>query len=58
MIVSVVGQVVIPWGRGTERQHVTDDYAERLHIGQVECEVSDCVLLSDSSTTNCIATGW
>lgn len=22
---------------GTERQHVTDDYARRLHIGEVEC---------------------
>ena len=25
---------------GTEKQHVADDYAKRLHIGQVECEVS------------------
>ena len=24
---------------GTEKQHVANDYAERLHIGQVECEV-------------------
>lgn len=24
--------------RGTERQNVADDYAKRLHIGQVECE--------------------
>ena len=24
---------------GTEKQHVADDYAERLHIGQVECQV-------------------
>jgi len=24
---------------GTEQQHVANDYAERLHIGQVECEV-------------------
>ena len=24
---------------GTEKQHVADDYAKRLHIGQVECEV-------------------
>ncbi|XP_065912002.1 lysosomal alpha-mannosidase-like isoform X1 [Dysidea avara] len=23
---------------GTEKQHVADDYAKRLHIGQVECE--------------------
>ena len=23
---------------GTERQNVADDYAKRLHIGQVECE--------------------
>ena len=22
---------------GTERQHVADDYAKRLHIGEVEC---------------------
>ena len=22
---------------GTEKQHVADDYAKRLHIGQVEC---------------------
>ena len=26
--------------RGTEKQHVANDYATRLHIGQVECEVS------------------
>ena len=24
--------------RGTEKQNVADDYAKRLHIGQVECE--------------------
>lgn len=24
---------------GTEKQHVADDYAKRLHIGQVECQV-------------------
>ena len=24
--------------RGTEKQHVADDYAKRLHIGQVECQ--------------------
>ena len=24
--------------RGTEKQHVANDYAKRLHIGQVECE--------------------
>ena len=24
---------------GTEKQHVAYDYAKRLHIGQVECEV-------------------
>lgn len=23
---------------GTERQHVTNDYAKRLHIGEVECQ--------------------
>ena len=23
---------------GTEKQYVADDYAKRLHIGQVECE--------------------
>ena len=23
---------------GTEKQHVADDYAKRLHIGQVECQ--------------------
>ena len=28
--------------RGTEKQHVAYDYATRLHIGQVECEVSGC----------------
>ena len=28
---------------GTEKQHVANDYAERLHIGQVECEVIICV---------------
>ena len=26
---------------GTEKQHVAYDYAMRLHIGQVECEVQD-----------------
>ena len=25
---------------GTEKQHVADDYAKWLHVGQVECEVS------------------
>ena len=25
---------------GTEKQHVADDYARRLHIGQVECQVT------------------
>ena len=24
---------------GTEKQHVANDYAERLHIGQTDCEV-------------------
>ena len=24
---------------GTEKQHVADDYAKRLHIGQTECKV-------------------
>ena len=24
--------------RGTEKQHVADDYAQRLHLGQVECQ--------------------
>lgn len=30
---------------GTEKQHVADDYAKRLHIGQVECQelISDVV---------------
>jgi len=27
---------------GTERQHVADDYAKRLAIGVVECEVNYC----------------
>ena len=26
--------------RGTEKQHVADDYARRLHVGQVECQVT------------------
>lgn len=26
-----------PPHRGTERQHVADDYAKRLHIGGTEC---------------------
>ena len=25
------------WYRGTEKQHVANDYAKRLHIGEVEC---------------------
>ena len=25
---------------GTEKQHVANDYAKRLHIGQVECQVT------------------
>ena len=29
---------IIFFHRGTERQNVADDYAKRLHIGQVECE--------------------
>ena len=32
---------------GTEKQHVADDYAKRLHIGQVECEM----LTEDVATT-------
>ena len=24
---------------GTSKQHVANDYAKRLHIGQTECEV-------------------
>ena len=29
----------IDYHSGTEKQHVANDYAKRLHIGQVECEV-------------------
>ncbi len=27
-----------PHSRGTERQHVANDYAKRLHMGSVECQ--------------------
>ena len=30
--------------RGTERQKVANDYAKRLHIGQVQCQVHTCSL--------------
>ena len=30
---------LFPPNRGTEKQHVADDYAKRMHIGQVECQV-------------------
>ena len=33
--------------RGTEKQHVADDYAERLHIGQVECQEVMATVLND-----------
>ena len=33
--------------RGTEKQHVADDYAERLHIGQVECQEVMSTVLND-----------
>ena len=26
--------------RGPEKQHVADDYARRLQVGQVECQVT------------------
>ena len=42
--------------RGTEKQHVADDYAKRLHIGQVECQnlIQDVVsgYISEKSGTN------
>ncbi len=36
---------------GTERQHVTDDYAKRLHIGEVECRQVISAALNDMMTT-------
>ena len=32
---------------GTEKQHVADDYAKRLHIGEVECHSVMATVLND-----------
>ena len=39
---SDLSVTIVIYCRGTEKQHVAYDYATRLHIGQVECEVSGC----------------
>ena len=38
---------------GTEKQHVADDYAKRLHMGQVQCQqlISDVIVSYASSKT-------
>ena len=38
MISSLIDYIVITFfNSGTEKQHVADDYAKRLHIGEAEC---------------------
>ena len=32
---------------GTEKQHVADDYAKRLHVGEVECRSVMATVLND-----------
>lgn len=36
--VGVIRENTVNFYRGTEKQHVADDYAKRLSIGQMECE--------------------
>lgn len=41
--------------RGTEKQHVANDYAKRLHMGQVECtnlmgQALSALVTGDSTT--------
>lgn len=36
-LTCVVSYLLIYSCSGTEKQHVADDYAKRLHIGEVEC---------------------
>ena len=38
---------MIMYDSGTEKQHVADDYAKRLHVGEVECRSVMATVLND-----------